>query len=80
MKVSMNGLRRNLSSDVQTLRDQVEAVLKGDWCDWDDLRDAMNDVIRTSNVLNCVYQKGDPDFTDMGDVEVDLLEEEKADV
>lgn len=76
MKVSMNGLRRNLSSDVQTLRDQVEAVLKGDWCDWDDLRDAMNDVIRISNVLNCVYNKDDPDFSDMGEVEVELLEKE----
>lgn len=76
MKVSMNGLRRNLSSDVQALREQVEAVINGDWYDGEDLRDAMNDVIRDSNVLNCVYNKNDPDFIDMGEVEVKLLEEE----
>ena len=74
MKVSMNGLRRNLSSDVQALREQVEAVINGDWYDGEDLRDAMNDVIRDSNVLNCVYNKDNPDFIDMGEVEVDLLE------
>lgn len=78
MKVSMNGLRRNLSRDVETLRDLVESVLKGDWYDEEDLRNAMNDVIRDSNVLNCVYNKGDPDFTDMGDVEVEPLEEEET--
>jgi len=76
VKVSMNGLRRNLSSDVQALREQVEAVINGDWYDGEDLRDAMNDVIRDSNVLNCVYNKNDPDFIDMGEVEVKLLEEE----
>lgn len=78
MKVSMNGLRRNLSGDVETLRDLVESVLKGEWYDGADLRNAMNDVIQDSNVLNCVFSKDDPDFTDMGNVEVELLEEEHA--
>lgn len=78
MKVSMNGLRRNLSGDVETLRDLVESVLKGEWYDREDLRNAMNDVIRDSNVLNCVYYKDNPDFTDLGSVEVELLEEEHA--
>ncbi|SDO28446.1 hypothetical protein SAMN04487957_10548 [Halomonas shengliensis] len=78
MKVSMNGLRRNLNGDVETLRRLVEAVLEGEWYDKEDLRDAMNDVIRDSNVLNCVYHKDDPDFSDMGQIEVELLEEEPA--
>ncbi|NIC05216.1 hypothetical protein [Billgrantia bachuensis] len=78
MKVSMNGLRRNLSGDVETLRDLVESVLKGEWYDGEDLRNAMNDVIRDSNVLNCVFSKDDPDFTDLSSVEVELLEEEHA--
>ncbi|QTP60895.1 hypothetical protein HNO53_20575 [Billgrantia antri] len=78
MKVSMNGLRRNLSGDVETLRDLVESVINGEWYDGEDLRNAMNDVIRDSNVLNCVFSKDDPDFTDLGSVEVELLEEEHA--
>lgn len=78
MKVSMNGLRRNLSGDVESLRDLVESVINGEWYDGEDLRNAMNDVIRDSNVLNCVYSKDDPDFSDMEEVEVELLEEEPA--
>ena len=73
MKVSMNELRRNLSEDVQTLRDVAESIINDDWYDKDDLRDAVNAVIQHSNVLNCVYVKNDPDFTDMGDLEVEHL-------
>lgn len=74
MKVSMNGLRRNLSGDVEALRDIVKDVADGDYYDREDLVKAMNDVIRDSNVLNCVYSGDDPDFKDMGDVEVEPIE------
>ena len=74
MKVSMNGLRRNLSGDVNRLKDMVSSVLSGDAYDEEDLKEAMNEVITQSNVLNCVYHDGDDDFSDMGDVEVAHLD------
>jgi hypothetical protein len=52
----------------------TEAAIKGDYFDPDDLKEAMNNVIRDSNVLNCVFHKDDPDFTDMNEVEVEYIE------
>lgn len=78
MKVSMNGLRQSLSDDVGELRDIIQAVISDECYDKGDLINAVNQVIRDSNVMNCVYMKDDPDFTDMSEVEVDLLEEEGA--
>lgn len=74
MKVSMNGFRRNISEDVQTLRDISAAILSGDWWDREDFANAVNAVISHSNVLNCIYRPGDPDFTDMSHLEVEHLE------
>lgn len=79
MKFSMNGFRRQLSADVRYLKELVEQVLCDDHVGKDDLRDAMNDVIQHSNVVNCVYQKDDPDFTDMSDWEIAHIEEEQDD-
>ena len=70
----MNGLRRNMSCNISILKDVVEAVIKDQHFDKDDLIDAMNDVIRDSNVLNCVFSKDDPDFSDMGNLEVEHIE------
>ncbi|TFH84947.1 hypothetical protein EQG41_19695 [Billgrantia azerbaijanica] len=74
MKVSMNGLRRNLSGDVQELRDVAASIINDDWYDKADLVRAVNAIIQHSNVLNCIYVANDPDFTDMGDLEVEPLE------
>ncbi len=75
---SMNGFRRNLSNDISVLRDVVKEVLDGEPYDSDDLREAMNQIICSSNALNCVYMTDDPNFTDMGDLELDLIEEAAA--
>lgn len=75
MKVSMNGFRRNLSGDVQDLRDVAASIINDEWYDKADLAQAVNAIITHSNVLNCIYSKDDPDFTDMGDLEVEHLEE-----
>lgn len=77
MKLSMNGFRRNISGDVRELRDIAESIIKDEWYDKEDLARAVNNVICHSNCLNCVYVDGDPDFTDMSDLEVPLLEEEE---
>lgn len=74
MKFSMNGFRRQLSGDVSNLRDMVENVAFGDWFDREDLINAMNQVITHSNVINCVYCKDDPDFSDLSDIRIENLE------
>jgi hypothetical protein len=74
MKFSMNGFRKQLSSDVTALRDIVRAVVDGDHYDKQDLIDAVNNIITHSNVVNCVYHKDDPDFSDISHIEVEHLE------
>lgn len=74
MKFSMNGFRRQLSGDVQDLRDLIKAVIDDEWYDKDDLVDNINKIITASNVVNCVYQDGDKDFSDISDIEVEHLE------
>jgi len=76
VKFSMNGFRRQLSNDVADLRELVKDAMNMQLHDKDELIDAMNRVITHSNVVNCVYQKDDPDFVDMSDLEIDHLEDE----
>ena len=74
MKVSMNGLRRQLSTATENLKALVVDAAEMTLRDKAELYEAMNEVIQISNVLNCVYEPGDPEFTDMSDLEVDHLE------
>lgn len=74
MKFSMNGFRRNLSRDVNRLREIVECVLNDEYYDKTDLLEEMNQMVTHSNVINCVYEKDDPDFTDMSDLEIKHIE------
>jgi len=74
MKFSMNGFRKQLSNDVDELREMVKNVLNDDYIDKDDLVEAMNDVITHSNVINCVYDDDDPNFSDISDIEIKHLE------
>ena len=76
MKISMNGLRRNMSGNVESLRDAVQAVVSGGHYDKQELVEAMNQVISASNILNCCYDENDPDFADMGDIQVDFIEDD----
>ncbi|SEG21505.1 hypothetical protein [Marinobacterium lutimaris] len=74
MKFSMNGFRRQLSGDVEKLREYVVDAINGEVTDQEDFADAINDVICKVNGLNCVFVKDDPDFTDMGDIEIDVVD------
>lgn len=75
MKFSMNGFRRSLNADIQELRDIVESVVSEERdYDPEDLVTAMNNVITHSNVINCVYDKENPDFSEMGDLEIEHIE------
>lgn len=78
MKVSMNGLRRNLMSDIEELKHIVERVISGDYHDTFDranLINAMNSVICDANVLNCIFNANDEHFSDMSHVELELISE-----
>lgn len=74
MKFSMNGFRRQLSGDIEALRDIARDAMNGELYDKEDFVEAINQVITHSNVLNCVYQQHDPDFVEMSDLEIDHLE------
>lgn len=74
MKFSMNDFRRQLSGDIETLKDLARDAINGNYCDKEDFVEAVNQVITHSNVLNCVYQKDDPEFIDMSDLEVEHIE------
>jgi len=76
MKFSMNGFRRNLSNNVQELRDIVEKILSDDFYEDDDLERCMNELICNSNGLNCVYVKDDPEFVEMGHLHVKCLNDD----
>lgn len=62
MKFSMNGYRRNLSNDIEVLRDIVQEIVRGNYYDNSELIEAMDDVIRLSNAVNCVHYGDDTDF------------------
>lgn len=70
----MNGFRKGLSEDVDELRQLVEKVVKGDFFDEEELVDAMNKVVTSSNVINCVFVEGDKNFTDLSDLEIEHIE------
>ena len=70
MNFSMDGFRKHLSRDVQDLRDIVEAVVKGESFDNNELIEAMDDVVSQSNIINCVYKQDDPHFSDLSDLQV----------
>lgn len=74
MKFSMNGFRRQLSTDTEALRDIARDVMNGEMYDKEDFVEAINQLITHSNVLNCVSQQDDPEFVDMSDLEVEHLE------
>lgn len=74
MKFSMNGARRQLSNDAEALRDIARDIINGNFYEKEDLVEAVNKIITHSNVINCVYSKDDPDFTEMSDIQVEHLE------
>lgn len=73
MKVSMNGLREQLSNDVEALKQQVEMVIYGP-ANNEDLANAMNDVITKVNCLNCIYANDDDLFDDMSHIQIDIIQ------
>jgi len=75
VQYSMNGWRRQLSENMQELRDMVTSVLNDDYIDKDDLRNVVDELITLSNSINCVHIPGDENFSDMSEVEVPHLDD-----
>ena len=71
----MNGFRRNFSDVIQELKTTAQAIVNVECYEKEDLINALNEVIRHSNVPNSIHINNDPDFADMGDLEIRLLEE-----
>ena len=72
--VSMNGLRRTLTRDLRSLANLMRHLLTTGDYDKEELCDALNDVIYTSNTLNCVYNPADENFSDISDVFVEAID------
>ena len=56
VQFSMNGWRRQLSENMQELRDMVTSVLDDDYIDKDDLRNVVDELIALSNSVNCLHK------------------------
>ena len=74
MNVTMNGLRKNLTSATTRLKDTILDVESNQ----DEVNFALNDVISLVNSLNCVFIEGDESFTDLSDdYWVDVIEDDE---
>ena len=78
VSVSMNGLRRNLSNDVEQLKETIEAVINSGQIYKEDLKedlvDKLNAVIQDSNILNCVFYESIPEFSDLSKLTVEPID------
>lgn len=74
---SMDGFRRNLHRDLAELKEQINNVLNDEWFDKDDLKNAMDEIISSSNSLNCVSIEGDKMFTNMENLYLPLIDEDE---
>lgn len=73
MKVSMNGLRRNIVSSLARLTKKLNCAVDYEVDDGmiciapEDLRDNMNELQSLVVGLCCVYEEGNSDFVNMSD-------------
>ena len=77
MRVSVDGMRRNMTADINWLREAITSVI--DELDTDDKQeiiDSFNKVACNQNSFNCMYDDENDDFNDMGDqLEINLLDD-----
>lgn len=75
---SMDDWRHHLSEQVSELRDLTQNLLDEGKLDSDTsngLRNVVDNLIGSSNLVNRVVLEGDHHFTDMSDVSIDQLDE-----
>ncbi|EGR4213958.1 hypothetical protein NTH44_003322 [Vibrio metoecus] len=72
---SMDGFKRQLSENVGGLRDAIKDIISDGYdIEPSELADLMNAVICDSNVLNCVFMGDVKNFSDLSEVELELIE------
>lgn len=75
MKVSVDGMRRNMTDDLTRLREAILSII--DYLYQDDKQeiiDSFDQVACNQNSFNCMYDDENPLFNDLGDsCEVDLI-------
>lgn len=71
MKTSMNGLRKKITYALNKFcqKDTLKKLSETEFARLDDLA-------RLIGALNCVYQPGDNDFTDMHEEKINLIDDE----
>lgn len=79
MRVSVDGMRRNMTADINRLREAITSII--DELDADDKQeiiDSFDSVACNQNGFNCMYDDENDDFNDMGDkLEIELLDEQE---
>jgi len=76
MSVSMDGLRRNLSSDLARLKATVQDIVLGEFYDQKVLVEEVDKVISSVNLLNCCFIDSEPDFNEISDQCLQFLSQE----
>lgn len=78
MRVSVDGMRSNMTADINRLRESITSII--DELDTDDKQEiieSFNSVACNQNGFNYMYDDENDDFNDMGDqLEINLLDDE----
>lgn len=79
MKVSVDGMRRNMTADINWLREAITSVIDElDDNDKQEIIDSFNQVACNQNSFNCMYDDENPLFNDMGEqLEIQLLDDKE---
>lgn len=79
MQVSVDGMRRNMTADINWLREAITSVIDelGE-NDKQEIIDSFDQVACNQNSFNCMYDDENPLFNDMGEqLEIQLLDDKE---
>tara|TARA_Y100000780_G_scaffold186390_1_gene172931 strand:- start:29144 stop:29383 length:240 start_codon:yes stop_codon:yes gene_type:complete len=79
MQVSVDGMRRNMTADINWLREAITSVIDElDDNDKQEIIDSFDQVACNQNSFNCMYDDENPLFNDMGEqLEIQLLDDKE---
>lgn len=77
MRVSVDGMRRNMTADINRLREAITSVIDElDDYDKQKIIESFDQVACNQNSFNCMYDDEDEDCNDLGDqLKIELLDE-----
>ena len=79
MRVSVDGMRRNMTADINWLREAITSVIDElEDNDKQEIIDSFDQVACNQNSFNCMYGDENPLFNDMGEqLEIQLLDDKE---